>query len=298
MRITLFSLLFALLCLLPQPVNALGSVPVSTSPQRLVSLAPSITECLFACGAGDRVVGVTRYCNWPTETQELPRVGGYLDLSIESVVRLQPDLVLLLREGADAAQSLRAMGIRCLLLQHDTLAGLLSSLDSLQLYLGGETRADSLKQALQTQLDHVQQLCAPFPVIRTALCVGRDPAPGLPRDLYMTGGGSYLSELLTLAGGENVYAGSLPAVPQVDRESLYHLQPEVIFELVPENGARSEESLREDWLLLQGIVAVTQGHVFVLSDPVLTIPGPRLGQALCELALCLHPELKRETLCP
>ena len=131
-----------------------ASHPAPTDrPERLVSLAPSITECLFASGAGERVVGVTRFCNWPSEAASLPRVGGYLDLSVESVIRLEPDLVLMLEESAESAAQLRRLGIPCLLLSHNTLDGLFASLDSLQLWLGEGVRADSLKRTLQGCLE-------------------------------------------------------------------------------------------------------------------------------------------------
>jgi len=270
------------------------------APDRLVSLAPSITETVFALGLGDGLVGVSRFCRWPEEARRLPRVGGYLDPSYEALVTLRPDLVLLLREHDRVAGNLAALEIPALAVDHTTLEGILVSFALLGRRLGAPRRGDSLEAAARERIRCVRERVAGLPRTRVMVCVGRNPDPGPPSGVYAVGMGSYLGELVEAAGGRNVFGEGLPALPAVSAEGILRRDPELVLELAAGEaaGGRDASELRNDWLVLKDLSAVRAGRIHVLPEAWLTVPGPRVSEVLLRLASLIHPEIDWTEACP
>jgi len=242
--------------------------------QRIVSLSPSITETLYALGLGDRVGGVTRYCTFPPEVQAKTKVGGFLDPSLETLVALRPDLVVMLTEHEASIPGLRELAFHRLVVNHRSLEGILESIATIGRQSNRRERAEALLAELRSRMAAVQRATAASPRVRVMLCVDRTRGTGGITDCYVAGPDGYLDQLITLAGGQNVFADELAPFPVVSVEGILHANPEVVVEL----AAGQEEhvaDLRADWASLPGLAAVRVGRVHVITDGFAPIPGPR-----------------------
>lgn len=262
-------------------------------PQRVVSLAPSITESLYALGLGDRVVGVTRYCLYPPEAQQKTIVGGFIDPSYEAIVALRPDLVGLLEIHTEARMRLNTLDVPTISVDHRTIDGILMSFETLADRFGEPDAGDALVASCRARIDAVQQTIAGLPRPRVLLSSARDLGTGRIESVYVAGRGQWYDELIAYAGGENVYPDDGLAFPEVAPEGLLRLDPDVIVELVPktENAAYTREDLLAEWRTVRGLRAVRDGRVHLMRGEYVSVPGPRFVDTLEDLARVLHPEL-------
>ena len=263
---------------------------VSETPRRIVSLAPNITEILFALGLGDRVAGVTRYCDYPPAALAVEKVGGLLDPDLEKIRSLRPDLVVAFRGNPwDAIGRLRGLGARVFVLD---IGKSLADVPRTIATLGRITLRDAEAAALVRALDDKARA-----LDRALAAVDRTPKVFVELQglgLSTCGGASYLNDLLERAKGVNVAA----AVPrdwlEYSRERLIQDDPDVILVL-----ARSDADFARarDWFSTQGglkdIRAVRAGRVLRLDENAASRFGPRLYDTLAEIARLLHPELSR-----
>ena len=253
-------------------------------PARIVSLAPSITETLFAIGAGPRVVGVTDYCRYPPEAEKAARVGGYLTPSYETLVALRPDLVVVLPEHDDLRPRLEALGLAVLRVDHRTVEGIVDGVRTLGARCGGEG-AEALAAELAAGLDAVDKSMAQRPRPRVLITLGRPG--GAFRSVLGGGPGGLHDDLITRSGGVNVLADAPVPYPSLSAEGLLRLDPDVVVELVPRREDR--ERARAEWSALGSLRAVRRGRVVVFNHDFLSVPGPRLVRFVAELARALHP---------
>ena len=247
-------------------------------PRRIVSLNPPTTEVLFAIGAGGRLVGRTTYDRWPEAALALPDLGGGLRPNVEAVLAARPDLVVLYAsdDNRDAARRLRAAGVATAAFRVDRIA------DFRRVTLAlGELTGDSA--AARVLVDSVGATIA-----RVRAATQSRPRPTVFWPLYdqpllATGGGSFLNELIDVAGGRNVYAFMPEPSPRITVEDLLQRDPDVVL-LSPESRARYLADPR--WRALR---AVREGRVIAVDTTLVLRPGPRLGEAARSLALLLHP---------
>lgn len=261
-------------------------------PERIVSLSPNVTEILFALGAGDRVTGISRYCDYPPEAIRLPRVGGLVDPDYEAIVSLQPDLVILLTSHDDAARELKKLGISTLTVPHRTIEDVHQSILQIGRVCGVSERAASLVNALKRRTRTVSLAVAGRPRPRVLLCIGRSTSSSQLGAVYVAGRDGFFSRLIDLAGGENVCAGERVAFPRISAEGVIRLNPDVIVDLVNMRGeaALPEVKLAKQWQSLAGVSAVLSKRVHVWTDTQGLRPGPRYAKFLYRLASLLHPE--------
>ncbi len=289
-------------------VDALGrTVWVPVNATRVVSLAPSISEELFALGLGDRVVGVDDYSNYPPELARaveegrIDRVGGYWSPDLEKIVELKPDLVL-----ADASAQakllekfeelnltvvyLRASGCK-------SLNDVYSDISLLGLIFGAERAARELEESIKHNVTlMVNALVEANATRRRVLVLLGPPSWGL----WTAGGGTYLDELIGLAGGVNV-AGKYHGWVQLSLEEALASNPEVIIVAMMGSREGAEKVLEEVKEMFNSTVAVREGRVYVFTgwaDDVLCRPGPRVTWALALLARAIHPEVFGEPRAP
>ncbi|MFH1680031.1 MAG: helical backbone metal receptor [Candidatus Eisenbacteria bacterium] len=266
----------------PSSSPASRAVSPALSPLRILSLSPNITEILFRLGLGEAVVGVTDFCRFPPEAAEKPKVGALLNPNLERMFLLEPTLVAALPAHGDLPRRLAARGIRALILPNDTVADVFAAIGSIGGATGRAERAAALVDSIRADIERARAN-PPARRWKTMLVVSR--TPGTVRDVFVAGPGTFLDELLRMAGGANAFEGAIARYPEPGAEEILYRNPEVIIEIRPlGTNAGTETSLaRADWSVLPGLAAGERGNVFVLVGDHLVVPGPRLGATLRDL---------------
>ncbi len=265
-------------------------------PQRIVSAAPSITEMLYSIGVGDRVVGVTEFCHYPPEVRQKPKIGSYMRPNLETIVAMRPDLVVVLREHGELVAQLRRTGLRVLDLQHNTLDGVFDAMLLLGRTVGVEEAARRRVGELRGRLDAIGAKANGLPKRKVMFVIGR--TPGTIQDLMVVGRESFLNELITIAGGQNIFRETNAFYPRIPREEIYARGPEVIIDMgdmadtdrVTEEHKRSVPGL---WKVLADVPAVKAGRVYPVAEDLFVVPGPRVVEAAQMLFEMIHPEEAR-----
>jgi ABC-type Fe3+-hydroxamate transport system substrate-binding protein len=254
------------------------TIALAAPPRRIVSLDPSTTELLFARGAGDRVVGRTTYDRWPERARAVRDLGPGLRPNVEAVLAVRPDLVLLYAsdENRDAARRLRAAGVPTAAYRLDRIADFARVTRALGALTGDSAAARVTVDTVRATLDRVRAATRPLahPTVFW-------PLYDLP--LLAVGGGSFLDELIDIAGGRNVYGFMSEPSPRITFEDLLHRDPDVVL-ATPESRARYLRDPR--WRTLR---AVRDGRLFAVDTTLVLRPGPRIGEAARSIALLLHP---------
>ena len=262
--------------------------PPGGAPRRIVSMAPSVTEMLFALDLGDRVVGVTRFCNYPEAAAELPRVGGHLDPNLEAILRLRPELVAMLDEQQDLAESLNKLGVHTLTVSDDSVGQILDAIAILGARCGAAPRAEQLVGDLRARTEAVRRRTEGLPAPSVLVVVDRSLGTGTIEDAYVAGHDAYFEELIAMAGGRNAYRGPAIPYPVVSVEGMIRIAPEVIIDLAAGRAAAGPEGALADWRRFPQIEAVARGQVYALDAGYAMIPGPRFVLLLEALAERIH----------
>lgn len=257
------------------------------APERIVSLAPSITETLFALGLGDRIVGVTKFCSYPPAVDSIEKVGGYTDTNLEKIVRLKPDLVVLQVEHEKHRRFLKRFEVPFVTVDFGTLDAIQTSIVALGKACGAEVKADSLVKLFRTTTGVTRQdSFRP----RVLLCVGRDsPGGGRVRSVYAAGAGTFYNGLIEAAGGKNAIVDSVPHYPKLSLEGIITVAPEVIIDVAPAMGPYACSTLVADWKSVAMVPAVDHNRVYCLAADYATVPGPRLTLLLNDLRELMEP---------
>lgn len=261
-----------------------GAPPVpATAPQRIVSLTPALTEILFAVGAGPRVVGVTQFCDFPPDAKSIPKVGGYVNPSVEAALALTPDLVVVSPGpgNRDSALAMQRAGLRVEIVPAETLDDSLAAIETVGRLTGDADAAREVVASIRKSLDRVGREVAGKPRVRAFFCIQTDPIIAAGRDTLP-------SQLLTLAGGVNVVEAT--RYPRLDIEAVAAARPEVILQARMDLTASSPHAEDVFWKRWPSIPAVATGRVVVLPDDLTLRPGPRVAAAVDELAAILHGE--------
>jgi iron complex transport system substrate-binding protein len=283
-----FALCFTVLCF-AGATQAAAAEP----PQRIVSAAPSITEMLYVLGLGDRVVGVTTFCHYPPEVRDKPKVGSYMKPNIETMLAMQPDLVVILNEHAGLGDRIRQVGLTVLELENSRLEGIYESLRVLGRRTGVAETAEKRIAEMQAALADIRARAEKLPQRSVMFIVGR--TPGAIRDLVVVGRGSYLNELITIAGGRNLFGNSAAYYPKIGLEELYAGRPEVVVDMgdMSDTDLVTEEhrrSVGELWGKYPMVPAVAAGRVYPVANDIFVVPGPRVVETATELLRMIHPE--------
>ena len=269
------------------PTAALTQAP----PRRIVSLVPSVTETLFAMGAGPRVAAVSSYDAFPPEVETLPRVGALFDPDVERILSLRPDLVIVYGSQTDLKAILQRASIPMYEYRHGSLADVTGSIRDLGARIGMADAARTLAGTIDQAFADIRERLKGKPRPKTMLVIGREP--GSLRAINVSGGFGFLHDLLDLAGGANVFADVKRESMLVSTETILARAPEVIIELhyaeppVP----ASVERERDTWQLLPGVPAVKARKVYLLYGSELVVPGPRVVITARTFARALHPDL-------
>jgi len=265
-------------------------------PRRIVSTSPSVTETLFALGLGDRVVAVSQHCHYPPEVNGRPRVGSYLKPNVEVIIGFRPDLVIVQSDAAEAAAQLARVKLNVLQVEHGDLEKMFAGMRSIALRCGVPERGAKLEADIRKRLAAIRQRTASLPRRSLVFIVGR--SPGSLDNLIAVGKGSYLNELIAIAGGVNALERTPMPYPKVSLESIIGLNPDVVVDMgdMAETLTVSEEHKRSVvalWNLHPSLKAVAQKRVFAVAADIFVVPGPRVAEAAEAFERMLHPEAAR-----
>ncbi len=275
-----------------QPVAAAREPPTGPA-RRIVSIVPAVTEMLFAIGAGPQVVAVSSFDNWPPQARSLTRVGALLDPDIERILRLRPDLVVVYGTQSELRTKFERAGIRTFPYVMGGLDNLMTTIRQLGPIVGRVSDADRVADRLQARFDAIRTRVAGKRRPRTLLVFGREP--GALRAIDASGGVGFLADIVTLAGGDNVFESEKRESIRVSTESILAAAPEVIIDLHYGHPLGPEQIDRERaaWKALSAVPAVRMGRVALLVGDEFVVPGPRLADAGEAIADVIHPVGRR-----
>lgn len=251
--------------------------------QKVVSLAPGVTEIVFALGRGDKLVGVTKFCDYPAAANKIGKIGGFLDINMEVLVALAPDIVITYPEHAEKLAFLQGRA-KIITVRHRRLADLLQSILDIGRALHSETQARQLVNSLQNKMRAIASRVAGRKKIRTLLIAGRN-ADEL-KNMYIIGKKDFINDLLEIAGGTNAYAGDVD-YPSISLETVIFLNPEFIFEISAHYEGIADERIFDLWIPYRMVEAVAKRQIRIIKDSFWLRPGPRVGQIAEELASVL-----------
>jgi iron complex transport system substrate-binding protein len=250
---------------------------------RIVSLAPSITETVFVLGDGERLVGVTDYCDYPPEATRKPRVGGISTPSLEAILALRPDLVVATSESnyAEHVERLTSLGLPVYVIRPVDFETVLESIERVGEVLGRAAAARARVAAMRRDADALARAVAGAPRPRVLYVVWPNP-------LIAPGRGTLISELIERAGGESVTRAEPLPYPRLSLETVVERRPDRI--IVGRHGQATVEELLRGWERLGSISAAREGRVYGVDGDLVHRPGPRMVEALRALARVIHPE--------
>lgn len=280
------SLLFVATCL------ANDSLPEQPRSERIVSLAPSLTEMVFALDSGSLLVGVTTYCDYPEEAKSITPIGGFIDPNLETIVALQPTLVLALTDHQLVTSRLRTLGISVLEFPQHDIKDILGSIQALGNRLARKSQATQLVTNMRSKIEAIEQAIQGSARPKVIVSVGGHAGMHSIDSVFIAGTKTFFEDVLTRAGGINAYQGRTADFVKLSAESLLSLNPDVIIDVVPSNT--DAERLRAErlraWSKLSSLNAVKNGSVVVLTEEFVVNPGPRILQSLELFAKALHPD--------
>lgn len=264
------------------------TVQIPEHPQRLVTLAASLTEIVFALGQGQRLAGVEQFSDYPEAARGLPKVGSYINPDVERIVALRPDLVLAIKDGNPyhSVARLEGLGIPVYAVDPRNLKGVIATVQEIGDLLGEGEAAQGLaadlsrrRQRLLRLIQHLHQRPRVF------FQIGTTP-------IVAVGSHTFLDELITTAGAVNLTAGKIP-YPRFSQEQVVALRPDII---VITSMTRGEvfDKVKEGWRRWPSLPAVRDNRIFLVDSDLVDRPSPRIFDGLEELFRLFHPELAKE----
>jgi iron complex transport system substrate-binding protein len=289
----LFILIFVVVLVAVKPTSTIAIDKVN-SPQRIISLAPNITEILFTLGLGEKVVGVSNYCDFPSAVLALPKVGGFVNPNLEAIIALQPDLVILPAKQHRAITQLQHLSIPILTVRSATLADIKEAI----ITIGGRTdhqqKAKELLKEFNKKINYIAKKTSSLSSPTVMVSLGNSTSSEQINTVYIAGQNDFYNDLITLAGGTNVYKETQLNVPSLSVEGIIQLNPDIIIDIYPEADDHNADlqQVLQHWQLLKHINAVKNNRIYIIEESYATIPGPRIILLLEQFAQLIHPEVQ------
>jgi iron complex transport system substrate-binding protein len=252
-------------------------------PGRIIPLAPNLTEILYRLGLGDRVVGVTTHCNYPPEVAVKPKVGSYINLNVEQIVSLAPDLVIGTVDGNERAvvEIIERAGIAVYVVNPRNVRDAVLTIALLGELCGVEQKAEVLAAELTRRVDKVVRMTASREKPLVFLQINLHP-------IMTVNSRTIHHDLIRLAGGRNMTAREPITYPRISMEEIIRRQPDIILISSMERGGRFEYA-RKEWLRWTSIPAVKTGRVHLIDSDLIDRPSPRVVEGLERMAELIHP---------
>ena len=261
------------------------NIRIPDDPRRIVALAPSITEIIFALEQQDRLKGTTQFSNYPAEAAGLPKVGSYVRLDIERIIALNPDLCIAIQDGnpKETIDRLQSLNIPVFAVNPRNLESILQAIQRIGNILNASAKANELVKDMRSRIQRVDTLVSRvYHRPRVFIQIGISP-------IISAGRNTFINELIVRAGGINVAAGN-KAYPHFSREQVLALAPDVLI-ITSMSRSGAFEKAKADWSRLTHMPAVRQNRIYTVNSDVFDRPSPRLLDALEILTRLLHPGL-------
>jgi len=259
-------------------------VSLEGKPQRIVSVAPNVTEILFSLGLGTRVVGVSTYCQFPPEAQKKEKIGGYINPSLEKIIALRPDLVIGAAEGdlKNFVDRLAGLGISVYIINPENVSGVIRSIENIGAVTSTVRGAQQMARTMRVEIETLRKRIQGRPHPRVLHVLSLDP-------LISAGKGTFVDDLIRLAGGQNIAEKATARYPRFSMEEIIRQDPQIIIL----SSMRSQDPMaaeRKWWHRWENISAVRLGRIFVLDADLIHRPSPRIVKGLEKMARVIHPE--------
>ncbi|MDI6892848.1 MAG: cobalamin-binding protein [Actinomycetota bacterium] len=259
-------------------------VTIDKKPERIVSLAPSNTEILFALGLDDSIVGVTDFCDYPEEAKSKEKIGGFSDPNIEKIVEVKPDLILATGMHQKILGQLENVGLTVFVLDSKGIGGVIDGIEKIGKLTGEEEAAQEVVSEMRRKMNEVEEKVAGLSDEQKPLVyyeVWNDP-------IMTVGPGALMYEIIQVAGGKNIAADAQEEYPKLSLEVLIGKNPQVIIASKGSMGDPGKVKERKGW---EDISAVKEGKVYIIDEDKVVRAGPRVVDGLVEVAKILHSEL-------
>jgi iron complex transport system substrate-binding protein len=266
--------------------DALGrEVTLDRAPIRIVPLAPSLTEILYYLGLGERVVGVTKFSYDPPEAKMKPKIGSYIDLNVEKIISLSPDMVISTVDGNQpgVVDLLEQAGIRVFIVNPRNVSSVIETIIEIGRVCGIYEKASQLSRDLKARVEAVQDAVKSRKRPLVFLQINLRPIMTVNRNTFH-------QDLINLAGGRNMAEDEPMTYPRISREEVIRKRPDVIIISSMERGGGFEKA-RQEWLKWTSIPAVKNNRVYLIDSDLIDRPSPRLVDGLEAMARIIHPEV-------
>jgi len=262
-------------------------VDINEIPERIVSFGPSITEILFALDLGENVVGVSDFCDYPEAAKLKPKVGNAFSPSIEAVVGLEPDLVLTVKHEQFNSE-LDSLGIKYIVLDPKDVDSIVDSIELAAEVTGKVKEGNQLVKDMRDRISQVVNVAEGAPKVSVFFIVDATD----PNNPWTAGPGSFIDDIITMAGGENIAAEAPAAWAQLSVEQIVSSDPDIIIIQTMVGGVPTvSKEVLEEHPAWQEMTAVKQDSIYFIDGDLVSRPGPRIVQGLEEMAKIIHPEL-------
>jgi iron complex transport system substrate-binding protein len=260
-------------------------VNITPAPQRIVSLAPGITETLYALNLDDKIAGVTTFCDWPSAARTIPKIGGFTNPSIEKIVSLKPDLIIATADGnrKDTVLQLERLGLPVYVTNPSDTKGILNSILNVGEITNREKDAGILVEKLQKRLNNITVQIHHKRKPRVFFQIGLEP-------VVTAGKGTLINEVIERAGGINIADNDVARYPRYSAEGIMGASPEIIL-FAPMVNDKEFTMVKKFWREFEGIPAVKNNKIYPIKTDLISRASPRIVEAIEKMASIFHPEI-------
>jgi iron complex transport system substrate-binding protein len=261
-------------------------VNVTSAPQRIVSLAPGITETLYALGLDDKIAGVTTFCDWPAAARTKPKIGGFTNPSIERIVSLKPDLIIATADGnrKDTVLQLEKLGLPVYVTNPSDTKGILKGILNIGEITNREKNAGLVVEKLQKRLNDITEQVRRRRKPLVFFQIGLEP-------VVTAGKGTLINEAIERAGGVNIAGNDVARYPRYSAEGIMGASPEIIL-FAPMVNDKEFTIVKKFWREFEGIPAVKNHKIYPIQTDLISRASPRIVDAIEKMASIFHPEIK------
>lgn len=260
-------------------------VDIPSDPKRIVSLAPSITETLYSLNLGKRIVGVTEFSSYPDEAKRKPNVGSYINLNIEKIISLKPDLIIAIADGnkKESVDTLGRLGYSVYAINPRCVKDIFQTIDNIGKITGCIDRASRLIKELKSRVNYIETRIKGIERPKVFFQIGINPVVTVGKDTFH-------NDLIKMAGGLSISGNEKAKYPRYSMEEILIKEPDIIIISSMYRGGDFDRNKRE-WMKWKSIPAVKNGRIYIIDSDLVDHPSPRIIDGLEELARLIHPEL-------